>query len=48
MEEVMKKFDRTDANYLPVVDINEHLVGFISRTKMYTTYRRMVADLSAE
>ncbi|MCI6619571.1 MAG: chloride channel protein [Prevotella sp.] len=48
MEEVMKKFDRTNASYLPVVDLNEHLMGFISRTKMYATYRRMVADLSAE
>lgn len=48
MEEVMKKFDSTNANYLPVVDINNILVGYISRTRMYSMYRKLVADFSAE
>lgn len=48
MEEVMRKFDKTNANYLPVVDINDRLLGFISRTRMYAMYRKMVSDLSAE
>ena len=48
MEEVMKKFDTTNANYLPVVDINKILVGYISRARMYSMYRKLVADFSAE
>lgn len=48
MEEVMRKFDTTNANVLPVVDINNKLQGYISRTRMYRTYRQMVADFSAE
>jgi CIC family chloride channel protein len=48
MEEVMSKFDSTNANVLPVVDINNKLQGFISRTRMYRNYRQLVADFSAE
>ena len=48
MEDVMNKFDQTTLNYLPVVDINNHIIGVISRTRMYTMYRKMVEDLSAE
>ena len=48
MEEVMKKFEKCNAEYLPIVDINNKLTGFISRTRMYAMYRKMVADLSAE
>lgn len=48
MDEIMEKFDKTDAAQLPVVDVNHRLVGYISRVKMYATYRRIVADLSAE
>lgn len=46
MEEVMKKFESCNAEYLPVVDINNRLTGFISRTRMYAMYRKMVADMS--
>ncbi len=48
MEEVMKKFDSTNANALPVVDINNKLVGYISRTRMYRMYREVVVGFSAE
>lgn len=48
MEEVMRKFDATKADFLPVVDINNILVGFISRSRMYSMYRKFVADFSAE
>lgn len=48
MEEVMKRFDRTDATMLPVLDNDNHLIGYISRTHMYAMYRKMVADLSEE
>ena len=48
MDEVMKKFDQTDAAQLPVVDVTGVLVGYISRTKIYSMYRQIVADMSAE
>lgn len=40
--------DATKADFLPVVDINNILVGFISRSRMYSMYRKFVADFSAE
>lgn len=48
MDEAMHKFERTNAQYLPVVDMSNHLVGYIDRTRMYSMYRKMVADFSAE
>jgi CIC family chloride channel protein len=48
MEEVMHKFDDTDARRLPVLDTDGRLIGYISRTHMYAQYRQMVADFSAE
>lgn len=48
MQDVMKKFDETDAAQLPVVDVNGVLKGYISRTRLYSTYRQIVADMSAE
>ena len=48
MSEVMKKFDQTDAAQLPVVDMGGVLVGYISRTRVYSMYRQIVADMSAE
>lgn len=48
MEAVMKKFDQTDSSMLPVLDKENHLLGYISRTHMYAMYRKMVADLSED
>lgn len=48
MEEIMRNFDKTNANYLPVVDTNGRLTGYVSRTRMYSMYRKMVADFSNE
>ncbi len=48
MEEVMKHFDRTHAQMLPVLNTENHFIGYISRTHMYATYRQLVADFSAE
>ena len=48
MDEVMAKFDKTDEAQLPVVDVQGVLVGYISRTKVYSVYRQIVADMSAE
>ena len=48
MTEVMRKFDTTNASVLPVVDINNVLQGYITRTRLYSTYRKVVADFSTE
>jgi CIC family chloride channel protein len=48
MEDVMETFDRTDAQMLPVVDLSGKLIGYISRSHLYTEYRQMVADMSAD
>ena len=48
MEEVMKKFDTTGANALPVVDINNQLLGYITQQRLYNVYRQLVADYSTE
>jgi len=48
MDEVMLKFDKTDAAQLPVVDVAGVLKGYISRTRIYSMYRQIVADMSAE
>ena len=48
MEEVMAKFDDTNADALPVVDIDNHLQGIVSKTRLYHAYRQLVADFSAE
>ncbi len=48
MEDVMEKFDTYNVNYIPVVDVNNVLLGYISRSHVYTLYRKTVADYSAE
>ena len=48
MEDVMKKFEETEAAVLPVIDHEGRLIGYISRARMYAMYRKMVADMSAE
>lgn len=48
MDEVMEAFDKTNAEVLPVVDVNNHLRGYISKARLYKVYRQLVADFSAE
>lgn len=48
MEEVMKAFDKTNAQQLPVVDSDRILIGYVSRSHVYSLYRKMVADLSTD
>ena len=48
MSEVMKTFERTQADWLPVLDQHHHLKGYISRRRMYGAYRKMVHDLSQD
>lgn len=46
MTEVMKTFDDTNADWLPVLDEDKHLKGYVSRQRLFTQYRKMVADMS--
>jgi CIC family chloride channel protein len=39
METVLKKFDETNAWNLPVVDEQNHYLGFVSKSKIFTHYR---------
>ncbi len=48
MEQVMGIFEKTNALQLPVIDTDHHLVGYITRTRLYTMYRQMVADFSTD
>ena len=48
MEDIMQVFERTGARTLPVTDIDGVLVGYISRTRLYSVYRQLVADLSED
>ena len=48
MVEVMRVFDNTHADWLPVLDKENHFKGYISRQRMYGMYRKMVADMSQE
>ena len=48
MTDVMKVFDSTHADWLPVLDSEKHLKGYISRQKMYGMYRKMMADMSQD
>lgn len=48
MLSVVQKFDETNAWNLPVQDEEGHFLGFISKSRIYSTYRQVLADLSAE
>ena len=41
MRQVMRAFDRTGANWLPVLDTENRLKGYISRQRIYTMYRKL-------
>jgi CIC family chloride channel protein len=48
MTQVMKTFERTQADWLPVLDTENHIKGYISRKRMYDMYRKMVHDFSQD
>ena len=48
MEEVMKIFDRTGAWNLPVTDAEGHYVGFVSKSKIFNSYRRVLRHYSED
>ena len=48
MASVMKVFEKTGAQVLPVTELDGRLVGYISRARLYNLYRQLVADFSEE
>jgi CIC family chloride channel protein len=48
MTSVMRTFDATRADWLPVLSEDGHLKGYISRQRLYTLYRKMVHDISED
>lgn len=47
MDSVMKTFDQCGAWNLPVVD-NGRYIGFVSKSKIFTSYRKVLVNLSKE
>lgn len=47
MDVVMKKFEETDAWNLPVIQ-NDKYIGFVSKAKIFNTYRRVLQHFSDE
>jgi len=47
MDEVMKKFTTSNAWNLPVLE-NDKYVGFVSKSKLFNAYRKMLIDFSEE
>jgi len=47
MEDVMKKFEETGSWNLPVIK-NGKYVGFLSKSKMFTVYRKWLLDITAD
>lgn len=48
MTSVMRTFEATHADWLPVLTTDGHLKGYISRRRLYTLYRKMVHDMSED
>jgi len=48
MDTVMKKFDETGAWNLPVEDEDGRYVGFVSKSKIFNSYRNVLLELSEE
>ena len=46
MEQVMKAFDATGAWNLPVVNEHGHYVGFVSKSKIFSSYRQVLKHYS--
>ena len=48
MEVVIRKFDDTGAWNLPVDDADGKYLGFVSKSKVFASYRQMLVDFSEE
>ena len=47
MDKVMEKFNQSGAWNLPVID-NEKYIGFVSKSKLFNAYRKVLQDFSDE
>ena len=48
MDSVMRKFDRTGAWRLPVIDEDRRYLGFISKSRLLTAYRDELKEIASE
>ena len=48
MQTVMDKFATTDSGTLPVLSPTHRFVGFVSKTRLYASYRQLMKDYSEE
>ncbi len=48
MERVMRTFDETQAWNLPVVDAGGHYLGFVSKSKIFSSYRQVLMHFSED
>ena len=48
MEQVMRTFDDTKAWNLPVVDEEGHYLGFVSKSKIFNSYRQVLVHFSED
>ncbi|MBQ8100552.1 MAG: chloride channel protein [Paludibacteraceae bacterium] len=48
MERVMEVFEDTSAWNLPVVDEQKHYLGFVSKSKIFNSYRQVLVNFSEE
>ncbi|MBQ7162231.1 MAG: chloride channel protein [Bacteroidales bacterium] len=48
MEQVMRIFDDTNAWNLPVTDEDNHYVGFVSKSRIFNSYRKVLVHFSDE
>lgn len=48
MEQVMQKFDQSGAWNLPVVSDDSKYIGFVSKSKLFSAYRKLLRDFYEE
>ena len=48
MDSVMDKFDKTGAWNLPVVDEDGRYIGYVSKSKIFSSYRQRLQDVSCD
>ena len=48
MEQVMRKFDQSGAWNLPVVSDDSKYIGFVSKSKLFSAYRKLLRDFYEE
>jgi CIC family chloride channel protein len=48
MDSVMRKFEKTGAWNLPVVDSERRYCGFLSKSKIFSAYREELKDFSQD